>query len=374
MFRLLDRYILREIFWTWIGVTGVLLVILLSNKFSRFLGEIAAGSLPKEAIFSLLGYASIYYLLILIPIGLFLAVLLGLGRMYQDSEMSAMRACGVGPWQLYRPILVFAGLLCLTLFWLSMEASPWAARQTLQVRNTALAEAQLGNLEPGKFLTADSGRIVFYADAKNPEGQLTDIFLQQNNQSSSKESQAPQQLVTAERGYQKSADESGQKLFILQDGVRYFGIPGSSDYEVVHFYEHGIPFQVSVNKGAEPGPGELPSREIRTRTSLEYIAEMQWRWSIPVSAFLLALLALPLSKTNPRQGRFGKVAIAILLYIVYANLMALSKAWVVKGDISPALGMWWVHAIIVFITAIFLLRHYGLRGLFFGQPANKVAV
>ena len=363
MLGILDRYVLREIIATWIGVTGVLLLILLSNKFSRFLGDVASGGLPKEALISVMAYASINYLVILIPIGLFLAILLSLGRMYQDSEMSALKACGVGPWQMYRPVLVVTGLICLALYWMSTHASPWAAGQTLEVRNTALAQAQLTNLEPGKFLTADQGNMVFYANDKNTKGELLDVFLQQSDKNSQSEIQ---QLVTADIGYHADVNTEGQKIFVLKNGVRYQGVPGHADYEIVNFSEHGIPFLFNLNKSKAPGPEELTATELRQQTGIEFLAEIQWRWSVPISAFLLALLALPLSKTNPRQGRFGKVAIAILLYIVYANLMALAKAWIVKEKVDPALGIWWVHAIILILTVILLLQQYGLKGLFFG--------
>jgi len=330
---ILDKYILREIVATWLGVTGVLLLILMSNKFSRFLGDVASGSLPKDALFSLMGYASINYLVILIPIGLFLAILLSLGRMYQDSEMSALKACGVGPWQTYKPIIIISSLVCLALYWMSMQASPWAARQTLEVKNIALAQAQLTNLEPGKFLTAGQGGMVFYANEKNTQGQLKDVFLQQsktNAQSST------QQLVTADTGYHADVNSDGQKIFVLENGIRYLGVPGQTDYEVVSFEQHGIPFQVNLDKGKAQGPEELSHQDLRKQSNLEYIAEIQWRWSVPI------------------------------LYIVYANLMALAKAWVEKEKVDPVFGIWWVHAIILLLTLTLLLQQYGFRGLFFG--------
>ena len=379
MLNILDRYVLREIFLTWVGVTGVLLIILLSNKFSGFLGDVAVGRLPKDAIFSLVGYSSIYYLLILAPIGLFLAILLSVGRLYQDSEMSAMKACGIGPWQLYRPIFLLAAILSASLYWLSMEASPWAARQTLDVQNTARAQVQISNLEPGKFLTADEGRLVFYANQKNAQGQLEQVFLQQaelNTESDieADDAQRGQQLVTANTGYHQSVNESGQKLFILKNGTRFQGIPGRTDYEVINFAEHGIPFVLNVKKNKAAGPEEMTAAQIRDQTSLDFRAELQWRWSVPISALLLAFLALPLSKTNPRQGRFGKVAIAILLYIVYVNLMALSKAWIVKEQIDPLIGLWWVHLLILSLTVVLLLQQYGLRGLFFKPKSMALKV
>lgn len=356
----------------------MLLLILMSNKFSRFLGEAANGSLPKDTVFELLGYSSINYLIILIPIGLFIAVLLSLGRLYQDSEMSAMHACGIGPWQVFRPVLFLAIIAAAGLYWLSMEVAPWAAKQVLQIRNTALEEVQLTQLEPGQFLTADEGNVVFYAESKNLSGQLEKVFLQQSTKNKNQDkaetqndSKQTQQIVTAKIGYQEETTLREQKLFVLKDGVRYQGIPGQRDYEKVRFAEHGIPIRTKSSKQYELGVEELPSREL-DKSKLDHMAEWQWRWSIPISVLLLAFLALPMSKTNPRQGRFGKVAIAILLYVVYSNLLALSKTWIEKNELSSDVGVWWVHLLLVAITLFLLFQQYGFRGLFGLTPKKTI--
>jgi len=104
MLRILDRYIFREIAQTWLAVTMVLLFILLTNQFARVLGDVAKDKLPKDAIFQIIGLTGLQYLTILVPIGLFISVMLALGRLYADSEMPAMMACRVGPLGIYRPL------------------------------------------------------------------------------------------------------------------------------------------------------------------------------------------------------------------------------------------------------------------------------
>ena len=108
MLRILDRYIFREIASTWLAVTLVLLAILLTNQFARVLGEVAKGKLPKGAAMDVIGLSAVQYLTVLVPIGLFLSIMLALGRLYRDSEMSALMACGIGPAALYRPLSLLA--------------------------------------------------------------------------------------------------------------------------------------------------------------------------------------------------------------------------------------------------------------------------
>ncbi|NNC55030.1 MAG: LptF/LptG family permease, partial [Pseudomonadales bacterium] len=127
MFAILDRYLLREILYTLLAVTGVLLFILLSNQFARVLGEAAAGRLPRDAVLQLMGLTSLQYLTILVPLSLFLAAMLAFGRLYKDSEMSAVMACGVGPARLYRPLMLVAILTVALLSWLSLDLAPWSA-------------------------------------------------------------------------------------------------------------------------------------------------------------------------------------------------------------------------------------------------------
>ena len=126
MKRILDRYIFREIAVTWLGVTMVLLMILLTKQFARVLGDVAKGKLPRDAAFDVIGLSAAQYLTILVPIGLFLAVMLALGRLYRDSEMPAMMACRVGPSGIYRPLMWILVPLALGVAWLSIVGTPRA--------------------------------------------------------------------------------------------------------------------------------------------------------------------------------------------------------------------------------------------------------
>lgn len=352
MLRILDRYLTREVAFTWISVTLVLLVILISNQFARILGDAASGELPKDAVFTLLGLTSLNYLTILIPLALFLSVMLALGRLYKDSEMSAMVACGVGPSQLYRPLLRLGVIVAAIVGMLSIFAAPWALRQVEQIKNNAARDAQIDALEPGQFRS--SGGVVFYAESRAPNGQLQNVFLERVENGRI-------EAVVARRAEQKNDPERGLRVMVLYDGRRYEGVPGDSEFRIVDFAEHGLPIAFSDKDDTELSVEALPMRTLLRTPGSEASAQWHWRLAAPVSTLFLVFLAVPLSRTRPRQGRYGKLAVAILVYIVYANLMGAGRAWIEDGIVPSVVGLWWVHLGVGALGAYLLQRLYGRR-------------
>lgn len=348
MFATLDRYLLREILSTLLAVTGVLLFILLSNQFARVLGEAAAGRLPRDAVLVLLGLTSLQYLTILVPVSLFLALMLAFGRLYKDSEMAAVMACGIGPGRLYRPLMIVALLAAALLSWLSLDLAPWSAETAQVLRQTAQRDAELGSLEAGRFRSTAGGDTVFYAESVAEDGMMANVFIQ-------KQEGDEVQVAVAERG--QLVRDSGQPYFVLYDGQRYQGVPGSNAFRIIEFAEHGIPIELA-EPGAMPDDAELrPTQALLNSPRLSDQAELQWRLSVPISALMLAILALPLSRTSPRQGRYGKLAVAVLVYIVYANLLGAARVWLERGVLPPAVGLWWVHGLVLAASLILLLHH-----------------
>ena len=247
MFATLDRYLLREILYTLLAVTGVLLFILLSNQFARVLGEAAAGRLPREAVLQLMGLTSLQYLTILVPVSLFLAVMLAFGRLYKDTEMSAVMACGVGPARLYRPLMLVALLAAVLLSWLSLDLAPWSAETAHVLRQTAQRDAELGSLEAGRFRSTAGGDTVFYAESVTDDGMMANVFIQ-------RQFGDEVQVAVAERG-QLNRDGSAP-FFVLFNGKRYEGVPGSSAFRIIEFREHVIPIELA-SPNLESGDAEL---------------------------------------------------------------------------------------------------------------------
>ncbi len=353
MRRILDRYIFKEIATTWLSVTIVLLMILLTNQFARVLGNVAKGKLHKEAAFDVIGLSAVQYLTVLIPISLFLSIMIALGRLYRDSELPAMMACRTGLSGIYRPLMWILLPLTLVVAWLSIDIGPRVLTAVDRIGAEAQREAGLGSIEPGRFTTVGPDGEVVYGERVTPEGVMENVFLQRNTENGGVE------VVIAERGEQVATEDPDVKMLVLYNGRRYEGIPGTTQFRVVEFAEHGIPYHLPSLRTPEPRPRARPMSRLWASNDLEEIAELQWRISIPLSTLLLGLLAVPLSRAQPREGRYGRLAIGMLVFIIYLNMMSAAKSWVEQGSISPALGIWWVHGVVLLLLLTILAVQNG---------------
>lgn len=341
MFRILDRYIFKEIANTWLGVTMVLLLILLTNQFARVLGDVAKDKLPKDAIFQIIGLTALQYLTILVPIGLFLSVMLALGRLYRDSEMPAMMACRVGPMGVYRPLAWILVPLALGVAWLAMDIAPKALTQIERIGVEARRQADLASIEPGRFISDSGAGSVVYAENVVGSGTIEKVFLQRRSDNGGVE------VVIADRGEQRDAVDPDERFFVLFDGRRYEGVPGTSQFRVMEFAEHGIPYRLPNVADPELEPRAMPTNELISSPDPAKIAEFHWRIGVPLATIVLAVLAVPLSRSQPRQGRYGRLAIGLLVFIIYFNLLSAGKAWVEQSTVPAYVGLWWVHALML---------------------------
>ena len=349
----LDRYLMREAATAWFAVTFVLLAIMLSTRFASVLNFAAKGDLPRDLLFNVVLLSTLRYLVILVPASLLLAIMLSLGRLYSDNEVAAMTGCGVSLWRLYRPFLWLAALLAVLTAVLSFSVGPWAGRQADFLVKDAKRLVQYTPFEPGQFKLAAGGKAVFYTATMNTEGsQFGQVFAQIEESRGSS-------VVVADHGEQSSDPASGDRSVRLYDGYRYFGTPGTADYDVVKFKELTLrlsppAFDYINNQRVLASTGDLfGSADPRDR------AELESRLAAPLSVLILALLAVPLSHLQPRQGRYGKLVLGILAYLAYANLISFGATWIGKGKVPPQLGLWWVHGVVLLIALWLIARRQG---------------
>lgn len=348
--RRLDRYLLREAATAWLAVIVVLLAIMLSTRFARFLALAARGDLPRELLFKVVGLSSLEFLVVLVPVSLLLAIMLALGRLYRDSEVAAMTGCGVGIAALYRPFVVLGLLLALFTAALSFEIGPWAGRTAdFLVKNAARA-MQYNPFEEGHFKPVAGDRAVFYTERVDQEsGQLQRVIaLAEESEGAS--------MVTAQRGEQRVDAVSGERTVVLEQGYRYLGTPGAANWDVMRFERFTT--RVAPPEFIYRSSKERlkTTRELRASAAAGDQAELARRVAAPLSVFILTLLAVPLAYIGPRQGRYGKLVLGILAYLLYSQLIGLGQAWLAKGKIPPELGLWWVHGL-MFAWALVLIGH-----------------
>lgn len=345
---ILNRYILREIALHFVAVTGVLFVILAALQFAKVLYEAASNQFSRGVVLSLLGLTSLQYLIVLVPIGFFLAILLAIGRFYHDSEMAAMQACGVGPRQLFRPVTALGALIIGVLAWLSFSVVPHAAGRAHEIRLEALREARFASLEPQRFLSFAGGDAVYYAESVDKDGILYNVFVQRRVGDKI-------EVVTAKRAEQRGVGES-QQTFILYDGERYEGVPGSGEFRIVRFGEHGIPVHLPMLAAGATRIETKPTMTVVSSSDPLDRAEFEQRLSVPLMTMVLAIIAVPLARLRPRQGRYSKMGLALLAYFIYLLLIKSARVWVEQQTVPTVIGMWWLHAIALSLALWLLLR------------------
>ncbi len=348
MFARIDRYVLREVAASLAAVTAVLLGILASYQVARILGLAADRGFPHDIVFALIGLTTLENLMVLVPIGMLLAVMLALGRLYHESEMAAARACGVGPERMYRSVFAIALPLAVALAWLTFVVGPAARNGAEELRGRGMRDAQFGQLAAGTFRTYADGKAVFYAEQNGSDGRLLNVFMQRY-------AGDRVEVATAAWAEQRVLDGGRTQMVVLHDGERVEGVPGRANFRRIRFAEHGIPVVVPAAGAGRTVPQRRPTRDLIGSSAPADVAELQRRISLPVMVLVLALLAVPLSALRPREGRYARVAAAILLYFLYANLISAAQAWIEKGSLPPAVGTWWVHA--AFLAAALVLLH-----------------
>jgi lipopolysaccharide export system permease protein len=347
-----QRYVLREVIQTWLAVTGVLVAILISNQLSRVLGRAASSDYGPHVVFDLIALGAIMNLSVIVPVGLLLAIVLALGRLYHDSEMAALQACGFAPARLLVPLSCFAVVIALGLGWLAFVQVPRADRQAQLLRQSAVKEAQFGQLDAGRFRSfiSGGGDAVFYAERVDAEGLLHNVFVR-------RESAGRIELALADTATYSKAAANGMHFVTLFNGRRYEGVPGHSDFRVIEFREHGIPIATPADTvGDTQDPDTKPSGELFGSHATSDIAQLQSRASSPIMALVLTLVAVPLSRLRPRQGRYARVGFAIVVYLVYSNLLSAAKVWVEKGELTPVIGVWWVHIAVLALGLYLVFR------------------
>lgn len=342
-FSLIDRYMLREFFVNLIAVVGVLWLIYVATRFARYLADAAVGNLPADVIFSLLWLNSLGALSVLLPIATFLAVLLGLGRMSADNELTVIAACGIAGNRIRRNVLIFTGMMAVIVAILALSIVPDVLSGRYQLEQKAKVTANTTGLVAGSFKESQSGDWTFYSQGVSEEtGQLQNVFIEIQRE--------PKPLIfRADRGHFEVDPRSGDKYLILEDGYRYEGDAGDLDFVIAEYASHSL----LVEKGGQQQYREKAKATSTTalwqRGSNEDLAEIQWRISSAVMTVILGLLAMTLAHAGPRQGRYAGLLPAVLVYIVYSNLLGITRAWVEKGEIAPLLGMVWVHLLMLLV-------------------------
>ena len=346
----MQKYLFREWFWTFLAVTIVLLVIMIGVALGELLNAIAGGRVPSGLLWTLIALKMPDVLNTIIPLSIFVAVIWGLGRFYRDQEMSVMRASGFRWQMMLRPLFnlllpVAAALLLNGLF-----LSPVAASATQQKLLDAFRNAAEWGLQTGKFHVLKDGDLVLYVESVEKDGRtLRNVFIQQREGER-------EQVWSAEKGYYWLDKKTGNRFLTLENGQITEGGSDTLDFGIMRFTRNDLKLPAQEDRVKQEAVETKKSARILFSDSLEDVVEIQWRVAPAIISIVLGLLAIPLSHSAPKEGRGGRALLGILAYAVYVNTLYMCRNWLLKGDMPITLGMWWVHALALVITLIWLQR------------------
>jgi lipopolysaccharide export system permease protein len=342
------RYLSREVLLTLSAVSAVLLVIIMSGRFIKYLAQAASGAMDPSSLFLIMGFRLPGFMQLILPLGLFLGILLAYGRMYLESEMTVLSATGMSQQRLLGITMVPAVIVALIVAWLSLSLAPQGANQFQLLLNKQDALTEFDTLEPGRFQALNDGsRVTYTEQLTNDRTHLNGVFITQKPAAQNGKDRGITVLV-AEKGRQEVRAD-GSRWLILDNGYRYDGNPGQADYRAIQYDTYGVLLPKPDVSDEVTDRDAMPTMDLVGNPDIRAQAELQWRFSMPLLVFIVTLIAVPLSRVNPRQGRFLKLLPAILLYMAYVTALILVRGALEKGKISPALGLWWVHGLFLII-------------------------
>jgi lipopolysaccharide export system permease protein len=345
---LIFRYLAKEIYLTMLAVTSILVLIFMAHQFVHYLSDAAGGRLTPQAVLQMMIIQVPLLLGFMMPLGLFIGILLSYGRLYVDNEMTVLTACGVSQKEVLAKTIILAAVITLFVAFLMLSVEPKMAWYKDRIIKKAVASSPIEKIAAGRFQKV--GNWVLYTEAITRDRQkMVNVFAAAIPKK--KQDKEPAlDVVFAEKAFQKISPKK-ETFIVLGDGYRYLGSAGNLNYQVIQFSEYGVRLP-EYDGGARKQEESMSFLELlqKRKANPAADAELQWRISMPISVIILALFAVPLSEVKPRQGRFAQILPAIIIYIIYLDLLFLGRAWVEKSRISASLGLWWIHGLMLLLA------------------------
>lgn len=351
------RYLLKEVAKTQLAVFLVLMTIFLSNKFVRVLDDASEGGIPGHLVMTFIGLKIPDLAGMILPLSFFLGVLLAYGRIYADNEMTVLHACGVSEWYVVRITLILGFVTAMITAVFTLYLSPMASEYTYQIKEEIAADSGLSSLIAGRFQTTGNKKaVVFIHDKNRDDNTLEKVFVAQlPDKNKTDMSVINSSLVYANNG-QVVEEESGTQQLVLSAGTRYQSDIENKEFREVAFDKYHIQIQDQKVAHKRRKLSAIPTTQLYQEDTPEYSAESQWRIAFPLACFIITLVAVPLSVVNPRQGKFGKMLPALLLFLGYFLLLTAIRSAIEKGSIPQMIGLWPVHLCVVILGASLLVK------------------
>lgn len=362
---IIERYIHREILQRFIWITGLLLIIITTNKFLDYLGDAATGRIPPEYVLKLLWLRMLAMQTEVLPLMLFLAITLAFSRMNQDNELAVMAAAGMGRRFQLRIVMRFCLAFSLLFSLVVFISTPAVKQQIYDQKRLAWQEASFSALAAGKFREinrADS--VVYVEELSDNKKYMKNVFLQISEKGKSS-------VLKSDSAYFEIDNETGNRYIVFENGRRYQGNPGKLDFRITEYEKYAALIEINEEISKKDDPETMPTLKLFGSSNPEYRAELQWRFSAIIICVLLSILGVILNQYPFGQKPFTLLIFGIMIYFIYSNLLGISRTLLEKDKLPAIIGLWWVHILVVLI--ILAIYHYtSLRQLFRNNSGIQV--
>src|SRR5690554_2694645 len=348
------RYLTREILITMAAVAGVLLLVIMGSRFIRYFANAAEGDIPATILGNLMLYHLPGFLELILPLAFFLGILLAYGQLYLNSEITVLVACGISPNRLLQVSLLPATLVALLVGLCSLWLTPAGALHNAVMLEDQRSRIDFSALAPGRFQEFGSGRTAYMEGLSDDGSEMRGVFISERQRRSDG---TPETAVTrAEGGYQTLDPDTGSRFLVLTDGERYSVDPGRHAAERLEFDTYAVRLSQAEERRELDSPEYASTAALFGDDSPRAQAQLQWRLGLPLMVFILTLLAMPLSRVNPRQGRFAKLLPAIFLHVAYLSLLLAALDAIGRGSLPAVIGMWPIHGAFLALGLVMMAR------------------
>jgi len=345
---IIDRYIIREIVKPTVAVCTILIFIFGCYMATRFLADALTGEMSGIMVVVLILLRIAIALEVLLPTTLYLSVVVALGRLYKDSEMTALFACGVSMARVLRPVFFTALGIAVIVSGFSLFIRPWAYDQFYRLKAQAEANFDLERINDGTFYETENGaRVIFAEKVDHQQDKAEGVFIRTEREDTL-------QVIFARQVHQSLDRATRRQILVFTDGYLYDFPRSGKAGRIIQFEQSAMPVEPRENLNLKYRVKAASTGSLARSDNPEEIAEFQWRLSTPLATILLALLGVPLSRSSPRRGKYAKVTTAVVIFAVYYNLSALTKKWIERGILDAMPGIWWVQLLLAGLLLILL--------------------
>jgi len=355
--RIIDRYVIHETSRPLIAISSLLVALFASYSSAHLLTEAADGLLPYDTVAKLIFLKTLIATEDLIPVSLYLAVVIGLGRLYSDNEMTAFFASGISEMRILGSIVRLAILIALLVAALSLFVRPWAYQHTYSLTDEAAEDFSLDKMEGNRFYVGQEGdEVIFAEQIDHQDARMSNVFF------SSRQEENITLVIYAQHAFELRQNPGEPRTLVFLQGRGYLLDRERTRDLVIQFERMNIQLN-EMRRSAVDRSKMTATDALFGANDPQAIAELQWRLFRPLSTLLLAMLGVPLSRARPRQGRFTRAAIAVMVYAVYYNLYVIAESWVRNGTVGRIPGLWWPDALLATLLLVLLVgptvsRHF----------------